>query len=75
MYTSTKISSYISQTTDLVSTAVFLDVHECTLVPRDQVTSVKQLILLALQFFLGVRECTLVPRDQVTSVKQLILLV
>ena len=75
MYISTKRSSYISQTTDLVSTAVFLGVNECTLVPRDQVTSVKQLILLALQFFLGVRECTLVTRDQVTSVKQLILLV
>ena len=47
MYTSTKISSYISQKTDLVSIAVFLGVHECTLVPRDQVTSVKQLIFLA----------------------------
>ena len=74
MYTSTKISSYVSQTTDLVSIALFYGVRECTLVTRDQVTSVKQLILLAQQCFLGVRECTLVPRDQVTSVKQLLLL-
>ena len=51
MYTSTKRSSYVSQTTDLVSNAVFLGVRECTLVPRDQVTSVKQLILLAQQCF------------------------
>ena len=53
MYTSTKRSSYISQTTDLVSITVFLGVHECTLLPRDQITSVKQLILLAQQCFFG----------------------
>ena len=74
MYTSTKRSSYVSQTSDLVVIALFLGVRECTLVTRDQVTSVKQLILLAQQCFLGVRECTLVPRYQVTSVKQLLLL-
>ena len=39
MYTSTKRSSYISQTTDLVSTAVFLGVHECTQVPRSSYLS------------------------------------
>ena len=74
MYTSTKRSSEVSQTTDLVSIAVFLGVRECTLVSRDHVTSVKQLIFLSKQCFFSVGECTLVPRDQVTSVKQLILL-
>ena len=47
MYTRTKRSSYVSQTTDLVSITVFLGVRECALVPRDQVTSVNQLILLS----------------------------
>ena len=39
MYTRTKRSNYISHTTDLVSTAVFLGVHECTLVPRSSYLS------------------------------------
>ena len=80
MYTSTKRSSYVSQTTDLVSIAVFLGVRECTLVTKrssyvSQTTDLKQFSTAV--FFLGVRTlvpCTLVPRDQVTSVKQLILL-
>ena len=73
MYTSYNRSSYVSQTTDLVIIAVFLGVCECTLVTRDQVTSVKQLILLAQQCFWA---CMNVHKyqDQVTSVKQLILL-
>ena len=51
MYTSTKKSSYVSQTTDLVRTAVFFGVHECTQVPRSSCLSQSTDLVIKAVFF------------------------
>ena len=75
MYTISKRSNYVSQTTDLVSIAVFFGrARMYTSTKRSGYVSQTIAFVNIAVFFLGVRECTQVPRYQVTSVKQLILL-